>query len=198
MENLDEIIKKAQELKEKGFTTGEIADELNVSRATALWLITQDMEKKAPKDIYVDWSTIGSNPKALKNVSLAMVEIVKKEIPSPEVVAGIAVSGLPLATIIAEELNADLAVIRPRKHLWEPDKKPKSGFILSNFAKVREKKVLIVDDIATTGTTIRETIELLESMKAKPIGAIVMVDKKGLRQVRGVPVKSLIKVSIVE
>ncbi len=198
MQNLDEIIRKAKELKEKGFTTGEIADELNVSRATALWLITQDMEKGAPKDIYVDWSSIGSNPKALKNISLAMAEIVKKEISDIEVVAGIAVSGLPLATIIAEELNVDLAVIRPRKHLWEPDKKPKSGFILSNFAKVAGKKVLIVDDIATTGTTIRETIELLESMRAKPIGAIVVIDKKGLHQVKGIPVRSLIRVSIVE
>jgi len=156
------------------------------------------MEKGAPKDIYVDWSSIGSNPKALKNISLAMAEIVKKEISDIEVVAGIAVSGLPLATIIAEELNVDLAVIRPRKHLWEPDKKPKSGFILSNFAKVAGKKVLIVDDIATTGTTIRETIELLESMRAKPIGAIVVIDKKGLHQVKGIPVRSLIRVSIVE
>ena len=198
MQNLDEIIRKAKELKEKGFTTGEIADELNVSRATALWLITQDMEKGAPKDIYVDWSSIGSNPKALKNISLAMAEIVKKEISDIEVVAGIAVSGLPLATIIAEELNVDLAVIRPRKHLWEPDKKPKSGFILSNFAKVAGKKVLIVDDIATTGTTIKEAIELLESMRAKPIGAIVVIDKKGLHQVKGIPVRSLIRVSIVE
>lgn len=198
MQNLDEIIRKAKELKEKGFTTGEIADELNVSRATALWLITQDMEKEAPKDIYVDWSSIGSNPKVLKNISLAMAEIVKKEISDIEVVAGIAVSGLPLATIIAEELNVDLAVIRPRKHLWEPDKKPKSGFILSNFAKVAGKKVLIVDDIATTGTTIREAIELLESMRAKPIGAIVVIDKKGLHQVKGIPVRSLIRVSIVE
>ncbi|RLG58143.1 MAG: orotate phosphoribosyltransferase-like protein [Candidatus Hydrothermarchaeota archaeon] len=198
MQNLDEIIRKAKELKEKGFTTGEIADELNVSRATALWLITQDMEKEAPKDIYVDWSSIGSNPKALKNISLAMAEIVKKEISDIEVVAGIAVSGLPLATIIAEELNVDLAVIRPRKHLWEPDKKPKSGFILSNFAKVAGKKVLIVDDIATTGTTIKEAIELLESMRAKPIGAIVVIDKKGLHQVKGIPVRSLIRVSIVE
>jgi orotate phosphoribosyltransferase len=35
----EKLIKKAYELRNRGFTTGEIADELNVSKDTARWLI---------------------------------------------------------------------------------------------------------------------------------------------------------------
>ena len=40
------LIAKAQELRQHGFTTGEIADELNVSMDTARWLTLQKAEEK--------------------------------------------------------------------------------------------------------------------------------------------------------
>mgnify|MGYP000125552255 CR=1 FL=1 len=49
MRNISEIIKKARELKQKGFTTGEIADELNVSRETALWPIPKKKRIACPE-----------------------------------------------------------------------------------------------------------------------------------------------------
>ena len=39
------LIQKAQELRQHGFTTGEIADELNVSMDTARWLTLQKTEE---------------------------------------------------------------------------------------------------------------------------------------------------------
>lgn len=204
MRNINDLIKKAHELKGKGFSTGEIADELNVSRETALWLVTHEKEEKKkgiPKDIYIDWSTVGSNPAILRHLSLALAELIKNTVKEkPDVVAGIAASGVPIATIIAEEMEASLCVIRPKKHLWEPKKKSKqtSGFILSNFSRVRGKKVIIVDDITTTGTTLRETIQLLKNMGATPVGAVVLIDKKGIEAINGKPVKALVSVGIVE
>lgn len=204
MRDISEIIKKARELKAKGFTTGEIADELNVSRETALWLVTYSEEerKEVPRDIFVDWQKIGANPTIIKNVATAMAELVRdtleeKRLEKPEVVVGIAVSGVPLAVHIAELLNAKLAVIRPKKHLWEPERKATSGFLLNNFAEVRGKRVVVVDDIATTGTTIRDTIEFLENEGAEPLAAVVLIDKKGITEVKGRPVRALIRVGIV-
>jgi|Deesub1362A_J573_1020465.scaffolds.fasta_scaffold00109_34 orotate phosphoribosyltransferase len=208
MRNIADLMKKAHELKEKGFTTGEIADELNISRETALWLVTHEAEekKKAPKDIYIDWSNVGSNPLILKNLSCALVELIKSiikehNLPNPDVIAGIAVSGVPIATTIAEQMGASLAVIRPKKHLWEPERekeKNQSGFLLSNFADVKGKNVIIVDDIATTGSTIKDTINFLEEQGANPLAAVIMIDKKGITTVGDKPVKALISVGIVE
>lgn len=206
MRNITELMQKAHELKEKGFTTGEIADELNISRETALWLVTRETEakKKVPRDIYIDWSVVGSNPAVLRHLSLALSELIRATIkennlPQPDVIAGIAASGIPIATIIAEDMNASLSVIRPKKHMWEPDMRSKQGgFILSNFSQVKGKNVVIVDDIATTGTTIKDTIKLLSENGAKPLAAVVLIDKKGLKSIEGKPVKALVSVGIVE
>ncbi len=199
MGEIEELVRKAKELKSKGFTTGEIADELNISRETALWLLTHGVEaEKAPRDIYIDWRNIGSNPNVMKNVAVALAELIKETTAEkPDVIAGIAISGIPLASLIAVELNAKLAVIRPKKHGWEPGKEGKS-FLLSNFASVEGKKVVIVDDIATTGSTIKDAIELLRDANAKPIAAVVLIDKKGLEEIDGVPCRALISVSIVD
>lgn len=203
MRNVAELMSKANELKEKGFTTGEIADELNISRETALWLVTRRAEEKAPRDIYIDWSVVGSNPAILRHLSLALADLIREIIeenglPRPDVIAGIATSGIPLATIIAEDMEASLSIIRPKKHLWEPDAKKKlTGFILSNFSGVKGKNVVVVDDIATSGSTLRDAIKLLKDMGANPLAAVVMIDKKGLRSIAGKPVKALVSVGIV-
>ena len=39
MKNVDDLIASAAELAERGLSKGEIADELNVSRETASWLV---------------------------------------------------------------------------------------------------------------------------------------------------------------
>ena len=39
MKTIDELIQKAIELQAGGLLTGQIADELNVSRETATWLL---------------------------------------------------------------------------------------------------------------------------------------------------------------
>lgn len=205
MRNVAELMEKAHELKEKGFTTGEIADELNISRETALWLVTRKTRKEGvPKDIHIDWSVAGSNPAILRHLSLALADLIRgilKEngLGKPEVIAGIATSGIPIATIIAEDMEASLSIIRPKKHLWEPDVKKKlTGFILSNFSGVKGKNVVIVDDIATSGTTLRDAVELLEEMDANPLAAVVLIDKKGIKSIAGRPVKALVSVGIVE
>lgn len=206
MRNIDDLIGKARELKSKGFTTGEIADEINISRETALWLITREKEesKAPPKDIFIDWGNVGSNPVVLKHVSLALGELIDEMVsdnglPRPDAIAGIATSGIPLATLIAEEMKASLAVIRPKKLLWEPGegKDAETGFILTNFADVKGKNIVIVDDITTSGGTLRETIRLLQDLGARPIAAVVMIDKKGISTIGDTPVKALVSVGIV-
>jgi DNA-binding XRE family transcriptional regulator len=39
MKNIDDLMRSAVELAERGLSKGEVADELNVSRETASWLI---------------------------------------------------------------------------------------------------------------------------------------------------------------
>lgn len=192
----EQLIKKAYELRGRGFTTGEIADELNVSKDTARWLILQGTGKKkkaekAPLDFAINWKSLGGSSVRMKYVSAAMADIALKY-GDPEVIVGITVSGIPFATMMADIIEADISVFHPIKHRKE---KGAQGAVSSNFASVKGKKVVIVDDVITSGRTIGEAIKVFKELKAKPIVAVVLIDKKGISELEGVPVNSLIRVN---
>ena len=67
--------------------------------------------------------------------------------------------------------------------------------VSSNFATVKGRKVVIVDDVITSGRTITETIKAVKDLGAEPISVVVLIDKKGFNELEGVPVQSLIGVS---
>ena len=175
------LIKKAQELRQHGFTTGEIADELNVSMDTARWLTLQkpaEEKPEAPVDFFIS------------DMALSHGEA--------EVILGIAVSGIPFATMMADFLEdmsgveTSLAVYHPHKHRKEKD--DGEGAISTNFGSVEGKKVVIVDDVITSGKTVKEVIHAVKDHGGEPIAVTVLIDKSGLSEIEEVPIESLIKV----
>lgn len=123
------LIKKAQELRQHGFTTGEIADELNVSMDTARWLTLQkpaEEKPEAPVDFFINWKSLGGNSTRLRYVSGALSDMALSH-GEAEVILGIAVSGIPFATMMADFLEdmsgveTSLAVYHPHKHRKEKD-----------------------------------------------------------------------------
>ncbi|MGA3359420.1 MAG: orotate phosphoribosyltransferase-like protein [Halobacteriota archaeon] len=196
MNDLNDLISKAQELHEKGLRSGEIADELNISRETATWLLTRSETSRepAPKDIYVNWSEIGQNAERLRLVSLALVDMIL-ETGDPDVVVGVALSGLPLATLVADEIGAELAVFVPQKQRGPQDDGIKGSFS-QNFADIAGKSCAIVDDVITTGSTATEIVEVIKEMQATPLSVAVLINKKGISQVQNVPIRSLVQITI--
>ena len=78
-EDIDDLIQKAVELQSNGLIPGQIADELNVSRETVIWLLTRSKKEEptpAPKDISVNWNSIGKSAKRLHNISLVLCDMV--------------------------------------------------------------------------------------------------------------------------
>ena len=196
MNDLNDLISKAQELHEKGLRSGEIADELNISRETATWLLTRSETSRepAPKDIYVNWSEIGQNAERLRFVSLALVDMIL-ETGDPDVVVGVALSGLPLATLVADEIGAELAVFVPQKQKGSENDGIKGSFS-QNFADIAGKSCAIVDDVITTGSTATEIVEVIKEMQATPLSVAVLINKKGISQVQNVPIRSLVQITI--
>ena len=156
----EKLVKEAHELRSRGFTTGEIADELNVSKDTARWLILGGVKKgkeqeKAPLDIAINWKSLGGSSVRMKYVSAALADMALEH-GEPEVIVGIAVSGIPFATMMADIIEADISVFHPIKTRKEEDAK---GTVSSNFATIAGRRVVIVDDVITSGRTINETIK---------------------------------------
>lgn len=205
MKNVDDLIESAAELAQGGLSKGEIADELNVSRETASWLIERSGVDEAtptatkqiggPHDIHVDWSAFGRDSLRLSYAGAAMADLLSKEGNGVDLTVGIEKAGIPLATSIARDLDTDLSTYTPRKHQWEEgDIEDLEGTFSRNFATIRDRECYIVDDIVTSGTTMTETINAVRDRGGEPIACVVLVDKRGVEELEGVPVHSLLQV----
>ncbi|AAM05903.1 orotate phosphoribosyltransferase-like protein [Methanosarcina acetivorans] len=203
MKDIEDLIEKAVELQSNGLISAQIADELNISRETVTWLLTRSKKEEAtpaPKDISVDWSSIGKSAKRLHNISLALCDMVletmEKVNAEVDVVVGIAANGVPLASMMAYELDADFAIYhRKGQGIVHAGHR---GTISRNFGSVAGKNCIIVDDVITTGSTSMEVIEQLKEMDAKPRVVTVLVDKKGVDTIYNVPIQSLVRIARVD
>jgi orotate phosphoribosyltransferase len=206
MKNVDDLIAGAAELAERGLSKGEIADELNISRETASWLVeraghaptattTDEAVAGRPGDIHVDWSALGRDSARLHYVGMAMADLLSKQGEDVDLTIGIEKAGAPLATTVARELDTDLSTYAPRKHQWDDgDIEDLGGTFSRNFAPIRERDCYIVDDTITSGTTMTETIEAVREQGGEPVACVVLVDKRGVDELKDVPVYSLLQV----
>ena len=191
-------VKKAIELKEKGLTIPEIAQELNLSVATVDWLVTRSFEKETPPpaDLKIGWRSIGVRGRRISMISEVIVDIVVEELEKMseelDAVCGVAINGIPFATCLSESLDCDLVVVRP--HLGE---KRTESVLSSNFAGVAGKKVVVVDDVIGTGSTMKQVLSLLREHGATPILAVVVVNKTSWDSIDGVPLRALVRARAV-
>ena len=208
MKNVDDLIDSAAELADHGLSKGEIADELNVSRETASWLVERGgggesrasaVDTTSSADIHVDWSAIGRDSTRLAFAARAMADLLAKQGEAVDLTVGIEKAGAPLATAVARELDTDLGTYAPAKHQWEEGDIPEHGGGFSrNFAAIRDRDCYVVDDIVTSGTTMRETIEAIREHGGEPVACVVLVDKFGYDAIEGVPLYSLVDVVSVD
>jgi orotate phosphoribosyltransferase len=199
-----ELLKKVIELKNNGLTIGEIAEELNVSMETARYLVLNaekllKEEEKAIKlenvDIFIDWKNIGSSANRLRCISSIIVDILKSRNIEFDTVVGVSTSGVPIATLVASELGKDLTIYIPKKHISEEGKKI-TGSISQNFSAVNYKRAVIIDDVVTSGSTLKECIKQLKEI-CSPKLVVVLIDKSGLDEIEGVPLIPLIRIGVV-
>jgi orotate phosphoribosyltransferase len=206
MRNVNDLIEKATELRNRGLRAGQIADELNISRETATWLLTRAKKEKeggapaaVPKDIYIDWSTIGRSSSRLMLIATCIADMVEEVLndldTNVDAVVGIAVNGVPFANVVAYQYGVELAVMHPGKHQAEEGKpQPVQPTISDNYADVKGKRCVIVDDVITTGSTMEEAIKLIQDRGGEAVAIAVMLDKRGAETINGVPVRALIRI----
>jgi len=203
MSGLEELIEKAKELKSKGLTTEEIADILNVQTDTATWLIVKaekGVRRTEPKDVYVDWSIIGRDPARVELMGIMLANLVDEamadgSIEEPDMIAGVDADGGPLAIIIARELEKPLAIIRWRHSAEGKRDEQHLSVVDSNFGDVYGKKILLVDDVITSGIMINEIANTSKKTNTRVVGAIVIANKTGTDEIDGVPLRCVIKVT---
>jgi len=203
MKNVDDLIDSASELANRGLSRGEIADELNVSRETASWLVeragtaapVEAEPSGGPQDVHVDWSSVGEAGARLNAIGMALADALREHSHDVDLIVGVEKAGVPLATAVSNDLETDLATYTPRKHQWEEgDIDELGGSFSRNFAGVEGRECFVVDDTVTSGTTINETVDAIREAGGTPVACGVLVDKQGISDVDDVPLESLFQV----
>lgn len=142
-----------------------------------------------------------------KHISLALTS---GSIPSFDVIFGPAYKGIPFAASVALVLYRDHGIDIGWAYDRKEVKSHGEGGILVG-APVKDKRILILDDVITAGTAIRIAMESIQNSGGKVVGVITCLDREevtgGENAERGVctvdqialeiggPVGSLLKMS---
>jgi orotate phosphoribosyltransferase len=194
MKDVNAIAKRALEYKEKGLSEREIADELHLSPETVIWLLTRGVKPggEPPKDVKIGWRSLGVYGNRIGFVAAAMSDIALEEMEKRQMdadaIMGVAINGIPVATLISEELGKELIIWRPSQ-----ERHGKGGAFSSNYASPQGKKVLIVDDVVSTGDTIKSAISDIHDAGGTAILVVTIVNKTVQDELAGVPLRALIR-----
>jgi orotate phosphoribosyltransferase len=99
-----------------------------------------------------------------------------------DVIFGPAYKGIPLGAIVSSALYQEYGINVEFTYNRKEVKDHGEGGQLVG-ASMKDKRVLIIDDVITAGTAIRESYDLLMSVQAKPIGVVIALDRAEIRSV---------------
>jgi orotate phosphoribosyltransferase len=193
MKSIDSLLKKVLELKKNGLSESEISDELHLSVATVTWLLTRNVKlEKPPSDVKIGWRSMGVYGSRIKLISslfsdIIFEEVEKREIDKVDAVVGIAINGIPFATTVSEELGIELGIYRP------PITDGTKGTFSSNYANLKDKSVIVVDDVVSTGHVAKCSLADIKEQGGNPLLIVVIVNKTDNNELDGVPLRALIR-----
>ncbi len=121
----------------------------------------------AVSNYYIDIKKASTNPTILKKIVEAMAEYVKDN----DIIAGMELGAVPLAVALSLETGKPYVIIRKEKREHGTEKQIEG-------MNVKDKKVIIVEDVATSGSSILKSVNILRENKAIIHDVIVVVDRE--------------------
>ena len=185
---------KAAELKQKGHSTREICQEMHLSQATVEWLLakqaSESFSETLPADVKVGWRTIGVSGSRISSIADIMTDVILEEQQNKEfdfnMIAGLTNNGIPLATLVSEILEVDFGMVRTSREGTETN-------YASNYAGLEGKNIILIDDVISSGSTMKEAIKFVKEQRGKTVLIMVLINKKAEDELDGVPLRALIR-----
>lgn len=97
-----------------------------------------------------------------------------------DVLFGPAYKGISLGAVVASALYNDFGVDVGYAYNRKEAKDHGEGGKLVG-SSMEGKRVLVIDDVITAGTAIRESYNLLKAVNAEPIGVVIALDRAEIR-----------------
>jgi orotate phosphoribosyltransferase len=192
--SIEKMAAKTNELKEKGQSNREISQEMHLSQATVEWLLakqaSENFDEAPPPDVKVGWRTIGVSGSRIQAIAEIMADVILEEQDNIgfelDMVAGVTNNGIPLATIVSDLLGVDFGMIRPSREGTQIN-------FASNYAGLKGKNIVFIDDVVSSGSTAEEVIKFVREREGVPVLAMVLINKKADNKIDDVPLRALIR-----
>ncbi|MCH2444216.1 MAG: orotate phosphoribosyltransferase-like protein [Candidatus Poseidoniia archaeon] len=192
--SLEGMAAKAKELKDKGQTNREIGHEMHLGQPTIDWLLakqaSENFDEAPPPDVKVGWRTIGVSGSRIQAIAEIMADVILEEQDNLgfelDMVAGVTNNGIPLATMVSDLLGVDFGMIRPSREGTQIN-------YASNYAGLKGKNIVLIDDVVSSGSTAEEVIEFVRAREGVPVLAMVLINKKADNKIDDVPLRALIR-----
>tara|TARA_B110000014_G_scaffold256691_2_gene240137 strand:- start:11 stop:592 length:582 start_codon:yes stop_codon:yes gene_type:complete len=190
--SIDELRSKVQEFRSSGLNTQQIADELSLSQTTVQWLSASDFEvEDKPLDVKVGWRSIAVKGDRIEAVSYIFCDIIDEMVEDEiDTIVGVSINGIAFAQAISSTLDLEMAVVRSINE-------DVGGHLSEVYASIEGKRIIIVDDVYSSGTTMKKTAAGLIAAGADVKLCIVLVNKSWDDDVEGIPLRALIRAAAV-
>ena len=140
----------------------------------------------------------------LHELSLMYVDVVEQLEEPYEVIFGPAYKGIPIASSLATQLGLKNSKAYPVCFDRKEEKDHGEGGVL--IGSVKNKRVLVVDDVLTAGSALRNAIKLVNESGGEVVAAVVALDreeknkdagtvKESLEEELNIPIRAIASIS---
>jgi orotate phosphoribosyltransferase len=139
-------------------------------------------------EAYVQCAKLLQYPQQAEAVCQALAKSLRQAGPeAPVAVVGPALGGMIIAYELARQLGCK-GIFAEREQ---------GNFTLRRgFSLEPGEKVLVAEDVVTTGKSVKEVIDLLKGLRVEVIGVACIVDRSGGSAELGVPLYSLVQLPL--
>ncbi len=122
----------------------------------------------AKSNEYFDKYLFEANPELLKDIALAMVKLVP---PGVDALAGLEMGGIPIATMLSQLTGLPVLYVRKKAKDYGTCKIAEGG-------TVKGRKLLIVEDVVTSGGAILDAAKALRAEGAELAHVVCVIDRE--------------------
>ena len=138
-------------------------------------------------DTYIQCAQIMQHPEFMHNLCSELGKKFRGD--DIDVIVGPAIGGIIMAHVMARVLGPWVRAIFTERE--------NSKMTLRRSFEIKEgEKVLVVEDVTTTGSSVREVIDIVNSRQGKVVGVGVLIDRSGGKVDFGIKTEKLLTVDI--
>lgn len=138
-------------------------------------------------DTYIQCAQVMQHPEFMHNLCSELGKKFRGD--DIDVIVGPAIGGIIMAHVMARVLGPWVRAIFTERENGKMT-------LRRSFKINQEEKVLVVEDVTTTGSSVREVMDIVKSRQGKVVGVGVLIDRSGGKVDFGIKTEKLLTVDI--